>query len=80
MRLTADNLALCPFTIITSIGHVERTISYTQEPLHLSFRVKPEDPSAPFFLRCAVTNVTNYDILVGQKTLYPHGFGLDNWT
>ena len=31
-------------------------------------------------LQCAVTNATNYDIFVGQQTLYPLGFGLDNWT
>ena len=27
-----------------------------------------------------VTNATNYDILVGQQTLYLLGFVLDNWT
>jgi hypothetical protein len=33
LRLTADDLAPCPFTIVTSIGHVERTIGCTREPL-----------------------------------------------
>jgi hypothetical protein len=31
-------------------------------------------------MKCVVTNTTKYDILVGQQTLYPLGFGLDNWT
>ena len=33
LRLTPDDLAPCPFTIVTSIGHVERAIGYTREPL-----------------------------------------------
>jgi hypothetical protein len=75
-----DDLAPCPFTIVTSIGHMERATGYTWESLQLSFRVKREDSLAPLLLRCAVTDATNYDILVGQQTLYPLRFGLDNWT
>jgi hypothetical protein len=78
LQLTADNLALCSFTIVIFIGHVERATGYTQEPLQLSFRVKPGDPPAPFLLRCAVTDATNYDILVCQQTLYLFDFVLDN--
>jgi hypothetical protein len=80
LRLTADNLVPCPFTIVTSIGHVERTTGYTREPLQLSFRIKCGDSLTPLFLRYAVPDATNYDILVGQQALYPLGFGLDNWT
>ena len=78
--LMADDLVVCPFTIVTSIGHVERATSYIQEPLQLNFHVKLGYPPVHFFLRCAVTDAINYDILVGQQTLYPLGFGLDNWT
>ena len=42
--------------------------------------MKPGDPPALLFLRCAVTDVTNYDILVGQQALYPLSIGLDKWT
>jgi hypothetical protein len=59
LRLTADDLAPCAFTIVTSIGHVERATCYIRKPLQLSFQMKHEDPRAPFFLRCAVTDVTN---------------------
>ena len=76
--MAAEDLASCPFIIVTSIGHVERATGYTREPLQLSFRVKPEDPPASFFLRCAVTDATNYEILVGEQALYTLGFGLDN--
>ena len=78
LGLAAKDLAPCPFTIVTSVGYVERATGYIQEPLQLSFRVKPGDPPAPLLLRCTMTNATNYDILVGQQVLYPLGFGLDN--
>ena len=80
LQLTADDLAPYPFTIVTSIGHVEQAIGYIREPLQLSFRVKLGDSPAPLLLRCVVTDATNYDILVGQQALYPLSFGLDNWT
>ena len=32
LRLTAHDLTPCPFTIVTSIGHVEWVIGYTREP------------------------------------------------
>lgn len=40
LQLTADDLTPCPFTIVTSIGHVKQTTSYTRESLQLSFHVK----------------------------------------
>ena len=79
LRLMADDLAFCSFTIVTSIGHVKWATGYIQEPLQLSFRLKFGYPPTPLLLRCAVTEATNYDILVGQQALYPLGFGLDNW-
>ena len=78
LGLAAENLAPCPFTIVTSIGHVEQATGYTREPLQLSFRVKPGYPPAPLLLSCTVTDATNYDIFVGQQSLYRLGFGLDN--
>ena len=78
LRLTADDLAPYPFTIVTSIGHVERATGYTWEPLELSFRVKPRDPSIHLFLKCEVTNATNYNILIDHQAFYPFDFGLDN--
>ena len=80
LRLTTNDLAHCPFTIVTSIGNVERATGYTWEPLQLSFQVKPGDSPAPFLLRCSVTDATNYDILISQQTLYPFSFGMENWT
>ena len=51
LRLTAEDLAPCPFTIVTSVGHLDRATCYMQEPLQLSFRVKLGDPPAPLLLR-----------------------------
>lgn len=58
---------------------MEQATSYTWEPLQLSFRSKLGEPTVPLLLMCVVMVVTNYDILVGLQTLYPLGFGLDNW-
>ena len=74
LRLMADTLAPCPFTIITFIGHIKHHWLF-MEAITTSW-----NPPAPLLLKCAVTNTTNYDILVGEKTLNPLGFGLDNWT
>ena len=78
MMDSADDLVPCSFTIVTLIGHMQRATSYTREPLQLSFRMKPRDAPVLLLLRCTVTDATNYDILIGQETLYPFDFGLDN--
>ena len=44
------------------------------------FYVGPGPLYSHVSLQCAVTDATNYDILVGQQALYPLGFGVDNWT
>ena len=46
LQLTSDDLALCPFTIVTFIGHVKRATGYTRKPLQLRFLVKPGDSPA----------------------------------
>jgi hypothetical protein len=66
LRLTTDDLALCPFNIVMSIGHVKWATGYIREPLQLTFQVKHGDPLGPLLLKCVVTDATNYDILVGQ--------------
>jgi hypothetical protein len=80
LGLEASDLEPCPFTIVTSVGGMEKAMGYTRHPLQLMFGVG----SGPLFshvsLQCAVTGATNYDILVGQQALYPLGFGVDNWT
>ena len=78
----ANNLAPCPFTIATSIGHVEHNTSYIWKPLQRSSRVKPGDPSVLLLLMYVMIDVTIkcYNIFVGRQTFCPLGFGLDNWT
>lgn len=56
---------------------MEHAIDYTREPLQLSFRVKPGNLSAHIILKCSVTNVTNYNILIGHQIFYPLEFDLD---
>lgn len=49
LGLMAEDLAPYTFTIITSIGHVDRAIGYTRDPLQLIFQVKLGGLPAPFF-------------------------------
>ena len=37
LGLAAKDLAPCSFIIVTSIGHVERAMGYTREPIQLGF-------------------------------------------
>ena len=62
-----------------SWGH-EKAMGYTRSPLRLMFYVGPGPLYSHVSLQYAVTDATNYDILVGQQALYPLGFGVDNWT
>ena len=78
LRLTVDDLAPCPFTIVISTGYVKWANGYTWEPLQLSFCVKLGDPPTLLLFRCVVIDVTNYNIIVDKQTLCPLGFGLDN--
>ena len=55
-------------------------MEYTRSLLRLMFYVGPGPLYSHVSLQCAVTDATNYDILVGQQALYPLGFGVDNWT
>lgn len=58
LQLMADNFSSCPFSIVTSIGHMEWA---TSKPLQFSFRMRPRDPPTPLLLVCAETNVFNYE-------------------
>ena len=80
LGLRADDLEPCPFSIVTSVGGTEKAMGYTRSPLRLMFYVGPGPLYSHVSLQCAVTDATNYDILVGQQALYPLGFGVDNWT
>ena len=80
LGLGAADLEPCPFTIVTSVGSTEKAMGYTRHPLRLMFGVGSGPLYSHVSLQCAVTDATNYDILVGQHALYPLGFGVDNWT
>lgn len=78
LGLNAKDLDPCPFTIATSLGGTEHPMGLTKAPLQLQFNIGT-NAYTHISLRCVVTNATNYDILLGQQTLYPIGFGHDSW-
>lgn len=62
LRLPANDLNTYPFSSITSIGHMERTTGYTQEPLQLSIQLKYGNSPTPLLPMYAVIDLTNYNI------------------
>lgn len=79
LELMAWNLEPYPFNILTWLGGTKWAIGQTKKHLHLIFQMGSEPTDSHFSFKCAITSDTNYDILIGQQTLYLFGFGLDNW-
>lgn len=59
---------------------MEQATGYTKQPLQLIFCIGSSPLYSHLFLKYAVTNVTNYNILVDQQAHYLFGFGPNNWT
>ena len=74
----AKDLDPCPFTIATSLGGIEHPTEHTKEPFRLQFKVS-NDAYTHISIRCVVTSVTTYNMLLGQQTLYFIGFGYNCW-
>ena len=79
LKIKAEDLDPCPFTIATSLGGTEQPTGLTKVPLRLRFKVGI-DSYTHISIRCVITGATTYDILLGQQALYPIGFGHDCWT
>lgn len=79
LEMIASYLEPCPFVILTSARGMEHAIGQTKELLCLIFRVGAGPIYSCLSLKCAVTNATNYDVLVGHQALYHLGFGVHNW-
>jgi len=63
--------------IRTATGNVEKVLRESLNFITLNFN---EDIDREFCLqvKCLVINATNYDVLIGQKALFPPGFTIDN--
>ncbi len=62
----------------TSSGTIEEVLRESLDLIALNFN---EDTNQEFCLqvRCLITNATSYDVLIGQKALFPPSFTIDNY-
>jgi hypothetical protein len=63
--------------ICTANGNVGEVLGESLDLIAFTFN---EGTNQEFCLQvnCLVTNATNYDVLIGQKALFPPGFTIDN--
>ena len=69
----------CPWTISTSMGGTERTISIMKAELSLKLNQEDVENTSFMKVKAIVTEAKSYDVLVGTTMLYPMGFTLDFW-
>jgi hypothetical protein len=63
--------------IRTVSGSIEKVFRESSDLTAPSFN-EGTDQELWLQVRCLVTNATNYDVFIGQKTLFPPGFTMDN--
>ncbi len=64
--------------ICTASGSVEEVFGESSDLITLNFN---EGTNQEFCLqlKCLVTNVTSYNVFIGQEALFPPCFIIDNW-
>ncbi len=64
--------------IRTTSGNVEEVLGESLNLITFNFN-ESTDQELWLQVKCLVTNATIYDVLIGQKALFPPGFTIDNW-
>ncbi len=64
--------------IRTSSGSIKEVLGESSNFIALTFN-EGTYKELCLHVRCLVTNATSYDVLIGQKALFPLGFTIDNW-
>jgi hypothetical protein len=59
-------------------GSIEEILGESLDLIALNFN-ESTDKELCLRVRCLVTNATNYNVFIGQKTLFPQGFTIYNW-
>jgi len=63
--------------IRTASGNIEEVLRESSDLIAFNFN-EGIDQEFCLHVRCLVTNATSYDVLIGQKPLFPPGFTIDN--
>jgi hypothetical protein len=61
----------------TTSGSIEEVIGESLDLIALNFN-EGTNQDICLHVRCLVTNANSYDVLIGQKALFPPGFTIDN--
>jgi len=61
--------------IRTVSGNVKEVLGESSNLITLNFN---EDQELCLHVRCLITNATSYNVFIGQETLFPPSFTIDN--
>jgi hypothetical protein len=77
MGMLDSKLRKSMWQIRTASGSIQEVLGESSDLITLNFN---EGTNQEFCLRvrCLITNATNYDVLIGQKALFPPGFTINN--
>jgi hypothetical protein len=64
--------------IRTANGNVKEVLGEILDLIALNFN-ESTNQELCLQVRCLVTNATSYNVLIGQESLFPPGFTIDNW-
>jgi hypothetical protein len=64
--------------IRTANGSVKEVLGENLDLITLNFN-EGTDQELSLQVKCLITNATSYDVLIGQKALFPPSFTNDNW-
>ncbi len=77
MGMLDSKLRKSMLQICTASGSVEEVLRESSDFIALNFN-EGTNQELCLQVRCLVTNATIYDVLIGQKALFPPGFTIDN--
>ncbi len=78
MGMLDSKLRKSMWQIRTASGSVEEVLGESSDFITLNFN-EGTNQELCLQVKCLVTNATSYDVLIGQKALFPPGFTIDNW-
>ncbi len=77
MGMLDSKLRKSMWQVRTASGSVEDVLRESLDLIALNFN-EGTDHEFCLHVKCLVTNATNYDLFIGQQTLFPLGFIIDN--
>jgi hypothetical protein len=78
MGMLNSKLRKSMWQICTINGSIEEVLGKSLDLIALNFN-EGTNQELCLHVRCLVTNATSYDVLIGQKALFPPGFIINNW-